>query len=545
MRKRNRMRNWFTELRELRKSGSREEFPAPERLQPFADFLGRPEAECLIMAWLCMNHKKGDAQAIGQLFEQLGAKATHEELSEALVDLMTAGWVQASSEDFNDSSYDVSFTHRVEVALRSGNNAIFNQKIHPKERRDRSVLRMYAYAVLFKSKITDIDAWVEIGHIFLEYSEHELAQVIRMAKLDKFTQSVVLYIYVMHAVEGSHTEWRYLSELFSENRIAARRLLDLWNKPSWKPIRCGMLESRQFPMGPTMLYPAESCQRKIYGLADDMERMDDHLPNTLQRISAEKILQRALFYNPVEAEQIDMIRRMLRPAAFKKYKRSLEGTGEPTGIAVLLSGGPGTGKTELVRQLARETGRDLLLFNVAEQRDKFFGESEKRIKQTFDSYNDLLITRPRAPILFFNEGDSIFQNRQSIGSSTSSSENAIQTILLNELERFEGILFCTTNRPGSFDEAFARRFLFKVDIQPPTEPVRFQLLTHLFKKLPAAFLKQVAESYVFTAAELENFKKLHHMKNLVDPKQPDLKIELERYLSSITHKPTSHIGFRI
>ncbi len=539
------MRNWFSELKGLKKNGGREELPDTEQLRPFEQFLGRPKQECLIITWLCVNYKKRDAQTIVQLFEQLSAEATHEELSEALVDLMAAGWVQVGLEDYNEGTYQVTFTHRVEVALRTGNRQVFTQKVHPKDRRDRSILRMYATAVLFKSKITDIDAWVEISGIFLDLVEHELARVIRLAKLDRLTQAVVLYIYVMHAVEGSHTEWRALSQLFSDNRMAARRLLDQWKKPSWKPIRSGLLEMRTFPMGPTVLFPAESCQRRIYGLADELEQMDELLPPSLQRIAAEKIAARKLFYNPVEGEQIERLCRMLKPAIFKKFQQTINDSSTQRGITVLLSGGPGTGKTELARQVARATGRDLLLFNVSEQRDKFFGESEKRIKEIFTCYNELLQTRHCAPILFFNEGDSVFRNRYSNESSTSSTENAIQTILLNEMESFDGILICTTNRPESFDAAFARRFLMQITIHAPTASVRLQLLRHLFPEIPATESETLADRFEFTAAELENFRKLYYIQTLTDKGQVDKVKALAEFLQSISKKTTKQIGFRI
>jgi chemotaxis protein MotB len=87
-----------------------------------------------------------------------------------------------------------------------------------------------------------------------------------------------------------------------------------------------------------------------------------------------------------------------------------------------LSGGPGTGKTELARQAARASGRDLIMFNVAEQRDKYFGESEKRIKEVFDSYENMIQSGYRPPVLFFNEADSVFQKRSSNESSMSKTE---------------------------------------------------------------------------------------------------------------------------
>lgn len=40
--------------------------------------------------------------------------------------------------------------------------------------------------------------------------------------------------------------------------------------------------------------------------------------------------------------------------------------------------------------------------------------------------------------------------------------NALQNIILQEMEDLEGILIATTNMTKSFDAAFERRFLYKV-----------------------------------------------------------------------------------
>jgi SpoVK/Ycf46/Vps4 family AAA+-type ATPase len=298
-------------------------------------------------------------------------------------------------------------------------------------------------------------------------------------------------------------------------------------------------------MGPTVLFPSQNIQRKIYGLADDRQSADNHLPSTLQRISAPTISKRNLFYNPAEAKQIELLERMLRPGAFKKYQRTSLAQGEAPGLTVLLAGGPGTGKTELARQLAKKTGRDLLLFNAAEQRDKFYGESEKRIQRVFDAYADLVRSNRQVPILFFNEGDSVFQSRQNNGSSTCSSENTVQTILLNELERFHGILFCTTNRPDSFDEAFSRRFLVQIMINSPLPAVRLQLLSHLFPDLPIATAETLAADHAFTAADLINFRKLRCMQSIVHLDQTTLAEALQLHLHGLKKDKGGTIGFKM
>jgi len=541
------MPNWFTVLHRVTKGGGKEDFLPEELLGSFQSFLGKSQTESLIVAYICMCYKRRESKSLGQLFEKLSEKVPYEDLEKAFIDLVASGFIQISSEDHHDSGYGVVFTHRVEVALRVGKDTIFKSKNKKGNSEDRIMLRMYAHAVLFKSKITDLETWIEISSFYLQYFDIEILKQIRRAKLDRISKAVVLYICVMHAVEGSSTEWRFLSQLFSENRIEARRLLNSWKSVNWRPIQSELLEVRQYPIGPLVVVPAERIQRKLYGIPGNEVQREGNLPPVLQRIPACHINSRKLFFNPPELAQIDILKGLLKPAIFKKYRRLMETSGKHAGISVLLSGGPGTGKTELARQAARISGRDLLMFNVAEQRDKYFGESEKRIKQVFDYYAELSYNNSLAPILFFNEADSVFQTRSDRDSGTSSTENTIQTILLNELERFEGILICTTNRPDSFDAAFARRFDLRIIIHPPTAPVRLQLLKQLCKNGPVERLTALAEQYSFTAAVLENFYKYYCMHSLINrpTSGDDIVSALIRYLTTSTRQLKSPVGFKI
>jgi hypothetical protein len=538
------MRNWFTELCELKKGTKKDYFPDSSQLKEFHDFLGCSWPECILIAWLCMNYKSRGSHTVLELYENLAGMVGEERITEALIDLMASGWINVSSEDVRDLRYELAFTHKIEVALRSGNNSIFSQKIKPADQMDRSILGMYAHAVLFKSKITDADAWIQIANIYLDISQHPLAKAVRKAKLNRLNQAVVLYIYLMYAAEGSLTDWKSLANLFTENSIAAKRALYEWKNPNWKPLLTGLLEIRQYPVGPAMLCPTEKVQRRIFGYVEDGNKKESPPPSSLQLIRPFVINPKKLLYNPAEREKIDVLRRLLQPTALKKYQRQMKMSGKQAGIAVLLSGDPGTGKTELARQLARSTERDLLMFNVAEQRDKYFGESEKRIKEVFDYYRNTARNSDRTPILFFNEGDSVFQNRKNLNTEAGATENTIQTILLNELEVFEGILICTTNRPDSFDSAFNRRFLLQVSIQPPEESVRAELIKLQFDQISNARAMKIASEYEFTAADLENFQKINCMHAIVGKQLVDIADSIETYMQSVSKSRMPQIGFR-
>jgi SpoVK/Ycf46/Vps4 family AAA+-type ATPase len=116
----------------------------------------------------------------------------------------------------------------------------------------------------------------------------------------------------------------------------------------------------------------------------------------------------------------------------------------------------------------------------------------------------------RLPIILFNEADSFFYARANRGNSLENLENSIVTQFLNELERFEGILFATTNYTASMDKAYDRRWAFKLNVPLPDTAVRQLLINKLFRDFaPAEALDRIAAKHPFAPAQLNNvYRKL-------------------------------------
>jgi hypothetical protein len=163
-------------------------------------------------------------------------------------------------------------------------------------------------------------------------------------------------------------------------------------------------------------------------------------------IEPKDIKKKKLLFNEPEQKQYNLIESSLKQSEFKKIQARLESKGLPKGVTVLLHGHPGTGKTETVFQMAKATGRPLLKVDISETKSAWFGESQKIIKQIFTKYKRLMKKSKLCPILFINEADALFSKRKDADfSNVSQTENEIQNILLEEMEKFEGILFATTN----------------------------------------------------------------------------------------------------
>lgn len=131
------------------------------------------------------------------------------------------------------------------------------------------------------------------------------------------------------------------------------------------------------------------------------------------------------------------------------------------GIAVLFKGEPGTGKTLCAEILATEMGMKLYQISIPKIVSKYVGETEKNIAKIFSS------ARANHSMLLFDEADSLFGKRVDVQSSIDRFSNMETNLLLQEIERFEGICILTTNLDKNIDDAFSRRILFKIEFPKP------------------------------------------------------------------------------
>ncbi len=238
---------------------------------------------------------------------------------------------------------------------------------------------------------------------------------------------------------------------------------------------------------------------------------------------------RELIYSDEEAHQLDLLKTLLVEENFKNTQERLVEKALPKGVTVLLHGAPGTGKTESVLQIAKATNREIMKVDISASRSMWFGESEKIIKQVFKDYKSYAKGLQATPILFFNEADAIIAKRkgEANSSNVSDTENRIQNILLEEIENFEGILIATTNLANNMDNAFERRFLFKVEFKKPSVSAKSQIWKSKLPHLSKEDCELLASQFDFSGGQIDNIVRKNEINEIIHGNKVDVKTLFE------------------
>lgn len=182
-------------------------------------------------------------------------------------------------------------------------------------------------------------------------------------------------------------------------------------------------------------------------------------------------------------EEVSAIREMIEipmkhPEVFERI-----GIAPPKGV--LLYGPPGTGKTLLAKALANELDAHFRVINGPEVVSKFYGESEKQLRDIFTE------AEKNAPsIIFIDEIDSIAPNRDNV---TGEAERRLVSQLLTLMDGLKGrghvVVIAATNRPNSIDPALRRpgRFDREIAINPPSREGRREILDVHTRGMPIEY----------------------------------------------------------
>ncbi|MED5268305.1 MAG: CDC48 family AAA ATPase, partial [Candidatus Thermoplasmatota archaeon] len=234
--------------------------------------------------------------------------------------------------------------------------------------------------------------------------------------------------------------------------------------------------------------------------------VDEEDESTIQTISYEDI--------GGLGDQLQKVREMIElplkhPILFRRL-----GIDPPRGV--LLHGPPGTGKTLIAKAVAAETQAHFTSINGPEIISKYYGESEKQLREIFDE------AASNAPaIIFIDELDSIAPKREDVSGEV---ERRVVAQLLTLLDGMQGrdnvVVIGATNRRDAIDPALRRpgRFDRELEIGVPDKNGRSEIIDIHTRGMPISddFEMEwlLENSYGFVGADISALVRESAMKAL-------------------------------
>lgn len=172
------------------------------------------------------------------------------------------------------------------------------------------------------------------------------------------------------------------------------------------------------------------------------------------------------------------------------------------GYRALFYGPAGTGKTLTAALFGKKVGKPVYRVDLSQLVSKYIGETEKNLEKIFSA------AESHDWILFFDEADSLFGKRTSIGTANDRFANQETAFLLQRIEVCENIVILATNLKSNMDEAFTRRFQSVIHFPVPGEMERLQLWQGAFSPKvtleKTIDLKEIAKKYDIAGGSIIN-----------------------------------------
>ena len=263
-------------------------------------------------------------------------------------------------------------------------------------------------------------------------------------------------------------------------------------------------------------------------------------------MDSSKLAKKQLFFPKDIQRQIEELSSFLQPENYQKIQERMKEKGFRNGFACLFYGSPGTGKTETVYQLARKTGRNIMVVDVPQLKSMWVGQSEKNVKALFDRYREQVKRAKLTPILLFNEADAIIGKRKSgAENAVDKMENSLQNIILQEMEQLDGIMIATTNLQENLDKAFERRFLYKIKFDKPMEEARASIWRSMIPDLSELDVHTLASKYDFSGGQIENIARHYAIDTILHGQSEDVLPMLICHCDNerLDERETPKIGF--
>lgn len=136
------------------------------------------------------------------------------------------------------------------------------------------------------------------------------------------------------------------------------------------------------------------------------------------------------------------------------------------GVAVMLCGASGTGKSMVAHGLADAVERPLFRIDISACQSKYVGETSKNLELVFR------YAEATGAVILIDEADAILGKRSEVKDAHDRYANIEVAHLLQRIEAYDGLVILTTNMRHNIDPAFLRRLRFVIDFPRPDASAR-------------------------------------------------------------------------
>ncbi|RPF74141.1 MAG: ATP-binding protein [Rickettsiales bacterium TMED289] len=207
-----------------------------------------------------------------------------------------------------------------------------------------------------------------------------------------------------------------------------------------------------------------------------------------------------LILNPIVMDEVENVNTWI------KYKDEI--SNDPNlskrinkGYKCLFYGPPGTGKTLTASLIGKRNEIDIYRIDLSQVVSKYVGETEKNLAKIFD------IAENKDWILFFDEAESLFSKRTSVGDSKDKFANQQTAYLLQRIEDYNGLVILATNLKPNIDRAFTRRIQSIINFPIPSfneRKVLWNKALNDISEIDEKYLNKLAKDYEISGGSIKN-----------------------------------------
>lgn len=387
------------------------------------------------------------------------------------------------------------------------------------------------YDDLANDAITPDDLLAELEMLLAD--NPQIGMVQQLNELHLGGENLLLLLLFCHLLinqDDNDVRLNQMEGVFSEKAAFTRAKGEL-RRAEYRLMQRGLIEHRSVDgIADTNSYCLTAHAKRTLLAEMKLSGAEEKIADVLGHAT---LAHKPMYYPETIERQVTELGTFFAPEQYAQIRERMQQRGFRHGFSCLFYGGPGTGKTETVYQLARQTGRDIMVVDVPQIKSKWVGDSEKNIKALFDRYRELVRRSEVAPILLFNEADAIIGIRKNgATNAVDKMENTIQNIILQEMESLDGILIATTNLADNLDTAFERRFLYKIRFDKPDASVRSLIWQQMIPELTATDATTLAAAYDFSGGQIENIARKYAIHAVLHGEPESLLHTLQGYCAT-------------